>query len=181
MPTIDSVGTPVNLPEEEKENLKSLIYMANCDPWETPYSFNADDMLKTRRGKVIGVVSLAAVLVIGLSVFYNATALRGTYWAMKGYGYNLTSTDPYDYVEFDSKEILFNKNMTIIKGKYRVRGNTLIMDVGGYEEFNRTSGWLTGSGSIYGGKTIVNGEITYSFRRQGKTIWIDGKEYSKRR
>jgi len=144
----------------------------------TGSSFFFDAIKKVPKKLIISIGSVALVIIMIVAVSGNVNSVQGTYRAYKNYG--VVNYDPYIWVKFDGKEIIFNEQFYQMKGKYEIKGNTLIVDVNGYDEFNYASAFVTGHGSPYSGKLLVDGEITYSFRKEGKTIWIDGKEYQKR-
>jgi len=117
----------------------------------------------------IGLIAGVALLVVSIFIVGNSTnKLAGTYYYR----------DSLFWVEFDGKVMTKGDNFVFTKGEYRVEGNTLILDVSGHDGYNLNSAGLV-ERTPYGGKQLVNGELTYSFSKQGNSIWIDGKEYKK--
>ena len=112
------------------------------------------------KSKAIACGAIVLAIILFAIMLTNTNRLSGRYYE--------NGTNIYSYVEFEGNRITFSPEyLSTARGTYYLKGGKLYVDID-----NSFSG-------IYGGHVQV-GEYIYSFRKDGDSIWLNGRRYAKR-
>ena len=124
--------------------------------------------MKTKKKTIVLILIILAVLIISLYFIFCFNKLNGTY-----------------YISHDLPVVFglgreYRHNENVRAGLYIFNGNKITFTVGGWEHY--------GTYKIRGKEIIIkfiddyyneSDEIIYSFEKKGRTIIIDGHEFTK--